>query len=196
MDTVQSVALAAGLAWGSGIRLYAVLFLAGTMARLGYIELPANLELLEHPAVLGASGFMFLIEFCADKVPAFDTLWDAAHTFIRIPAGALLAAFALPSQDPALVLAAAILGGALTSAVHLTKAGSRALINSSPEPFTNWVASFSEDALLVGGLWLAFKHPLAFFAGLAVFLLLALYLLPKLWRGLRFLWHRLSAILR
>lgn len=196
MDTVQSVALAAGLAWGSGIRLYAVLFLAGLMGRLGYTELPANLEVLEHPAVLGASGFMFIIEFCADKVPAFDTLWDAAHTFIRIPAGALLAALALPSQEPALVLAAAILGGALASAVHLTKAGSRALINSSPEPFTNWAASFGEDALLVGGLWMAFKHPLAFFAGLAVFLLLALFLLPKLWRGLRFLWQRLSALLR
>lgn len=193
MDTIQSVALAAGLAWGSGIRLYAVLFLAGMMARLGYIELPASLEVLEDTAVLGASGFMFLVEFCADKVPAFDTLWDAAHTFIRIPAGALLAALALPAQDPALVLAAAILGGALTSAVHLTKAGSRALINSSPEPFTNWAASFGEDALLVGGLWMAFMHPLAFFAVLAVFLLIALFLLPKLWRGLRFVWRSLRA---
>jgi hypothetical protein len=195
MDTLQSVALAAGLAWGSGIRLYAVLFLAGLMARLGYVELPPALGLLTHPAVLGASGFMFLIEFFADKVPGFDTLWDAAHTFIRIPAGALLAALALADQDPALILAAAILGGTLASAVHLTKAGSRALINASPEPFSNWTASFGEEALLLGGLWAAVRHPLAFLAGLAIFLLAALWLLPKIWRGLRIVWRRLRAVL-
>jgi len=195
MDTLQSVALAAGLAWGSGIRLYAVLFLAGLMARLGYVELPPALGLLTHPAVLGASGFMFFIEFFADKVPGFDTLWDAAHTFIRIPAGALLAALALADQDPALILAAAILGGTLASAVHLTKAGSRALINASPEPFSNWTASFGEEALLLGGLWAAVRHPLAFLAGLAIFLLAALWLLPKIWRGLRIVWRRLRAVL-
>jgi hypothetical protein len=195
MDTLQSVALAAGLAWGSGIRLYAVLFLAGLMARLGYVELPPALGLLTHPAVLGASGFMFFIEFFADKVPGFDTLWDAAHTFIRIPAGALLAALALADQDPALILAAAILGGTLASAVHLTKAGSRALINTSPEPFSNWTASLGEEALLLGGLWAAVRHPLAFLAGLAIFLLVALWLLPKIWRGLRVVWRRLRAAL-
>ena len=195
MDTLQSVALAAGLAWGSGIRLYAVLFLAGLMARLGHVELPPGLAVLSHPAVLGASGFMLSVEFFADKVPGFDTLWDAAHTFIRIPAGALLAALALADQDPALVLAAAILGGTLASAVHLTKAGSRALINTSPEPFSNWTASFGEEALLLGGLWAAFTHPLVFLAGLALFLLLALWLLPKIWRGLRVIWRRLQAAL-
>jgi hypothetical protein len=195
MDTLQSVALAAGLAWGSGIRLYAVLFLAGLMTRLGYVELPPALVLLTHPAVLGASGFMFFIEFFADKVPGFDTLWDAAHTFIRIPAGALLAALALADQDPALILAAAILGGTLASAVHLTKAGSRALINTSPEPFSNWTASFGEEALLLGGLWAAFMHPLFFFGGLAIFLLMALWLLPRIWRGLRVVWLRLRAAL-
>jgi hypothetical protein len=195
MDAIQSVALAAGLAWGSGIRLYAVLFLAGLMARLGYVELPPGLALLTHPAVLGASGFMFCIEFFADKVPGFDTLWDAAHTFIRIPAGALLAALALADQDPALIFAAAILGGSLASAVHLAKAGSRALINTSPEPFSNWTASFGEEALLLGGLWAAFAHPLAFLAGLALFLLAALWLLPKIWRGLRLVWRRLQSAL-
>ena len=195
MDTLHSAALAAGLAWGSGIRLYAVLFLAGLMARLGYVALPADLGLLTHPAVLGASGLMLCVEFFADKVPGFDTLWDAAHTFIRIPAGALLAAAALADQDPALVLAAAILGGTLTSAVHLAKAGSRAFINTSPEPFSNWTASFGEDALLLGGLWAAFTHPLAFLAGLALFLLAALWLLPKIWRGLVVLWRRLQAAL-
>ncbi|MBI5912727.1 MAG: DUF4126 domain-containing protein [Betaproteobacteria bacterium] len=195
MDTLQSVALAAGLAWGSGISLYAVLFLAGLMAHLGYVELPPGLGLLTHPAVLGASGFMLFIEFFADKLPGFDTLWDAAHTFIRIPAGALLAALALADQDPALILAAAILGGTLASAVHLTKTGSRALINASPEPFSNWTASFGEEALLLGGLWAAVRYPLAFLAGLAIFLLVALWLLPKIWRGLRVVWRRLRAVL-
>ena len=193
MDVIQSVALAAGLAWGSGIRLYAVLFLAGLVARLGYVELPPGLALLTHPAVLGASGFMLFIEFFADKVPGLDTLWDAAHTFIRIPAGALLAALALAGEDPALVLAAAILGGTLASAVHLTKAGGRALINASPEPVSNWTASFGEEALLLGGLWAALMHPLAFLAGLALFLLVALWLLPKIWRGLRLVWRSLQA---
>jgi hypothetical protein len=195
MDTLQSVALAAGLAWGSGIRLYAVLFLAGLAARLGYVELPPGLSVLTHDAVLAASGFMLCIEFCADKLPGFDTLWDAAHTFIRIPAGALLAALALADHDPALILAAAILGGTLASAVHLTKAGSRALINTSPEPFSNWTASFSEEALLLGGLWAALMHPLAFLVGLTLFLLAALWLLPKIWRGLRVVWRRLQAAL-
>lgn len=195
MDTLQSVALAAGLAWGSGIRLYAVLFLAGLMARLGYVELPPELSLLTHPAVLGASGFMFFIEFFADKMPGVDTLWDAAHTFIRIPAGALLAALALANQDPALVLAAAIFGGTLASAAHLTKAGARALINTSPEPFSNWTASFGEEALLLGGLWAAFMHPLFFLAGLALFLLAVLWLLPQIWRGLRSVWRRLQSLL-
>jgi hypothetical protein len=195
MDVIQSVALAAGLAWGSGIRLYAVLFLAGLMARLGYVALPPDLVLLTHPAVLSASGFMLFIEFFADKVPGFDTLWDAVHTFIRIPAGALLAALALGDRDPALILAAAILGGTLASAVHLTKAGSRALINTSPEPFSNWTASLGEEALLLGGLWAAFVHPLAFLAGLALFLAAALWLLPKIWRGLRVVWRILRTAL-
>ena len=195
MDALQSVALAAGLAWGSGIRLYAVLFLAGLMARLGYVELPADLALLAHPAVLWASGFMLCVEFFADKVPGFDTLWDAVHTFIRIPAGALLAALALADRDPALILAAAILGGTLASAAHFTKAGSRALINTSPEPFSNWTASFGEEALLLGGLWAAVKYPLAFLVGLAIFLLAALWLLPKIWRGLRAVWRRLRTAL-
>lgn len=194
MDTLASVALAAGLAWGSGLRLYAVLFLAGLMARLGYIALPPELAVLSHMTVLSASGFMLAIEFFADKVPGFDTLWDAAHTFIRIPAGALLAALSLADHDPALVFAAAILGGTLASAAHFTKTGSRALINASPEPFTNWTASFGEEALLLGGLWTAVKYPLAFLLGLAIFLCAVLWLLPRIWRGLCALWRRLRML--
>ena len=110
MDTVQSVALAAGLAWGSGLRLYAVLFAAGLLGRLGYLDLPQALQVLQHPWVLGAAGVMLAIEFLADKIPLVDSLWDAAHSFIRIPAGAVLAAAALGEHDPALAVVAAILG--------------------------------------------------------------------------------------
>lgn len=191
MDAVQQVALAAGMAWGSGLRLYAVLFAAGLLGRLGYVDLPPGLEILEHNWVLLAAGTMLAIEFLADKVPAVDTLWDAVHSFIRIPAGAVLAAAAMSEAEPAVALVAAILGGTLAAGTHAAKAGSRALINTSPEPFSNIAASFGEDALLVGGLYLAWAHPLAFLAALALFVLLLVWLLPKLWRGVRLVFGRL-----
>lgn len=193
MDIIDSVAVASGLAWASGLRLYAVLFLAGTLGHFGYVDLPPSLQVLQHPLVMGASGFMFLVEFVADKVPAVDTLWDAIHTFTRIPAGALLAALALAGQqDTPIVAAAAILGGVLAAGTHAAKAGGRALINTSPEPASNVVASLSEEALLLGGLFAAFHHPVLFLALLAGFVLLLAWLLPKLWRVLRTLLARLS----
>ena len=192
MDIVSSVAVAAGLSWASGLRLYAVLFLAGLLGRMGYIALPEALQVLQHPAVIGAAGLMFVVEFFADKVPALDSLWDGIHTFIRIPAGALLAAYSLGGQDPAIMLAAGLLGGTLAAGTHLTKAGSRALINTSPEPVSNWVASFSEDAMVLGGLYAAFAHPAVFLVLLAVFLLLIAWLLPKCWRSLRAVFRRLG----
>jgi hypothetical protein len=191
MDAIHSIALAAGLAWASGLRLYAVLFFAGLLARLGYLDLPDNLHVLTHWAVLSASGFMFCVEFFADKIPALDSVWDALNTFVRIPAGAVLAAMALGSHDPAWMLAGAVLGGTLAAGSHLTKAGTRALINTSPEPFSNIAASTSEDALVLGGLWSAIFHPLVFLALLAVSILGAIWLLPKLWRGVRYVYGNL-----
>lgn len=192
MDLVSSVAMAAGLAWASGLRLYAVLFIAGLLGRLGYVDLPDSLQVLSHWLVIGASGFMFIVEFFADKVPALDSLWDALHTFIRIPAGAVLAAMALGNHDPAVIVAGGILGGTLAAGTHLTKAGSRALINTSPEPFTNVAASVGEEALAIGGLYAAFQYPLLFLVLLAVFVVAAIWLLPKLWRGIRQVFRRLS----
>ncbi len=192
MDIVSSVAVAAGLAWASGIRLYAVLFLAGLLGRYGFIHLPETLAVLQHPFVIVASGFMFGIEFFADKIPALDSLWDGIHTFIRIPAGALLAAMALGDHDPAVMVAAGILGGTLAAGTHAAKAGSRALINTSPEPVSNIMASLSEEALVFGGLFTAFHHPAAFLVLLALFVLLLLWLLPKLWRSVRTVLRRLS----
>ena len=191
MEAIEQVALAAGLSWASGIRLYAALFFAGGLARLGVFELPGSLHVLEHPYVLAAAGFMLAAEFVADKIPGFDSFWDAAHTFIRIPAGALLAAGALGNMDPGVIAAAAVLGGAIASGTHATKAGSRALINTSPEPFSNWTASIAEDVAVPLGLLAAIKWPILFLVLLLVFLILAIWLLPKLWRGLRWMFARL-----
>lgn len=196
MDLIQQVALGAGLAWASGIRLYAVLFLAGLLARLGWLDLPAGLNLLTHDWVLAASGVMLAIEFLADKIPMLDSLWDGVHTFIRIPAGALLAVGAMGQMDPALMAVAAILGGAIATGSHATKTGTRALLNTSPEPFSNWGASFSEDAIAPAGLLLAIKFPLVFLALLAVFLVAVVWLIPKLWRGLRLALRQLFGAVR
>jgi len=182
-QVLQTVALASLLAWASGIRLYLVIFAVGLAGNLGYIDLPAGLQVLAHPWVLGTAGFLVLMEFLVDKVPGLDSLWDTAHTFIRIPAGALLAAGATGDSLSALTVAAGLLGGTITAGTHFTKAGGRALINASPEPFSNWGASFTEDALVLGGIWFAFQHPLVFLAALVLFLALAIWLLPKLWRG-------------
>jgi hypothetical protein len=128
------------------MRLYAAVFLAGLAGRMGWVELPGSLDALEHPLVLTAAGFMLCVEFFADKIPALDSLWDGVHTFIRIPAGALLAAWALADQSTPVMLAGALLGGSLTAGTHLTKAGSRIAINTSPEPVSNLVASAARTA--------------------------------------------------
>jgi hypothetical protein len=185
MDQLTTFSIAMALAWASGIRLYAVLFfvgLAGHFHWLGW-ESPASLQVLSHPLVLVSTGLLLVTEFFADKVPAIDSLWDAIHTFIRIPAGALLAAGVIGANDSAAwSLAAGLLGGTITAGTHFLKAGGRAAINTSPEPVTNWTASFGEDALVLGGLWLALKHPLVFLVILLLFLAFAVWALPKLWR--------------
>jgi hypothetical protein len=196
VDPVSTVAMAAGLSWASGIRLYAVLFISGALHTLGIVTLPATLQVLAQPVVLAVSGGLLLAEFFADKIPGFDTLWDAVHTFIRIPAGALLALGALGPESTPAAIAAMLLGGTLASGSHFTKAGSRLLINASPEPVSNWVASFSEDALVPTTLLLAFKYPLLLFALLLLFVLLALWLLPKLFRAIAAFAGRLGAMLR
>jgi hypothetical protein len=152
---LPDIAVAAALAWGSGLRAYAVIFAVGLAGALAWVELPEHLRLLEHPLVLGASGFMACVEFFADKLPWLDSVWDAVHGFIRVPAGAALAAAVFGDSGAATAVAAAILGGTLAAGVHVAKSGARAAINTSPEPFSNWTASFAEDAIVPFGLWLA-----------------------------------------
>ncbi len=184
-DIIHTIALAMGASWASGINLYATIFVLGFSALNGAFVLPPGLEILSNPLVIGAAGLMYCVEFFADKIPGVDTSWDAIHTFIRIPAGALLAAGALGDMGTAAELSAAIVGGSLAAATHATKAGTRVLINTSPEPFTNWGASISEDLVVFAGLWTALNHPLLFSVLLVVFILFMIWVLPKLWRGIK-----------
>ena len=192
VDTWQLVALASALGWASGVRLYAVLFVTGALGYFGVVTLPGGLGVLAHPFVLAASGFMAFVEFFADKIPGVDSLWDVVHTVIRIPAGAALAGAVFGDLGSAATVGAAILGGGLAAGSHLAKAGGRAAINTSPEPFSNWTASLAEDVGVGVLLWLAFAHPLAALAMLAVLIVLAAWLVPKVWRGVRRMLARLS----
>lgn len=193
MEPLSTLAISALLAWASGMRLYLVVFVLGLLARFGFFAPPGDLAWLTNSWVLGAAGFMTLVEFFADKVPALDSLWDAIHTFIRIPAGAALAAAAVGFDQHTAAVVMGLLGGTITSGTHLTKSGTRALINTSPEPISNWTASFSEDGAVMGGIGLALFSPAVFLALLAGLLVLMLWWLPKVWRGVRRVLGRLSS---
>ena len=182
---LETAALAAGMSWASGLRLYLAVLAAGALARLGWLELPGGLDVLASWWVIGIAGVLAVAEFVADKVPGFDTVWDSIQTFIRIPAGAVLAAAAFGHMDAQWIVGAGLIGGTLAGTAHAAKSGTRALINVSPEPFSNWLASFTEDVTATGGLLLAFFLPVVFFLLLAVFLIVAIWLIPKLWRGMR-----------
>lgn len=194
LELTSTVALAAGVAWASGINVYAAMLMLGVLGATGSLNLPPDLTLLTNPLVMLAAGFMYCVEFFADKTPGVDTGWDAVHTFVRIPAGAVLAAAAVGELDPAVQLAAFVLGGTLAAGTHAAKAGTRVLINTSPEPVSNWAASVSEDVLVVAGLWAALEHPAVFLVLLALFVGGLLWALPKLWRALRALSVRLRSL--
>ena len=196
MEVIESVALGLGVAWASGINLYAAVFMLGFMHSGGYIALPPDLQVLADPLVMVAAAFMYCVEFFADKTPGIDSVWDGLHTFIRIPAGALLAAGAIAELGQGAEIAALLVGGTLAAGSHTAKAGGRVMINTSPEPFSNWSASLGEDLLVIGGLWTALNHPWAFVAALAVFVVLLAWLLPKLLRAIAALFRRLRDWLR
>ncbi|MEO7557507.1 MAG: DUF4126 domain-containing protein [Gammaproteobacteria bacterium] len=191
-DIINTIALTLGVAWASGINLYAAILVLGVLGNTGNMNLPPDLQILADPLVITAAGFMYFVEFFADKIPGVDTGWDAIHTFIRIPAGALLAAGAVGDINPVMQLSAAILGGGLAAGTHATKAGTRILINTSPEPFTNWAASLAEDVAVVAGLWTAVHYPIALILFMIVFIALMILLLPKLWRGIKRVFRKIS----
>ncbi|MGQ0659041.1 MAG: DUF4126 domain-containing protein [Chromatiales bacterium] len=196
MDAVSKIALMMGVGWASGINLYAAVFMLGFMGANGYITLPPDLQFLTDPMVMLVAGVMYCVEFFADKTPGVDTGWDTLHSFIRIPAGAVLAMRAMGDVGPAAELAAFMVGGSLATMSHVTKAGSRVLINTSPEPLTNWTASIIEDVAVIIGLWAALNHPVGFLVALALFVAFGVWLLPKLWRGIKAIAARVGTFLR
>ena len=192
LDTTQLFALAAALGWASGLRLYAVVFLTGLAGMLGWVEVPQGLRVLQQPLLLGASGVMLCVEFFADKIPGLDSLWDMLQTFVRVPAGALLAAGVFGGDQASWALIAALMGGTLAATSHVAKASTRAAVNTSPEPFSNIGLSLLGDAAVPTMLWLAWEHPMWFFALLAVALVLMLGLIVLLAKFLRRLLGRWS----
>jgi hypothetical protein len=184
-DLTQTIALSLGAGWASGINLYAAILVLGFLGATGRVDLPEGLEVLTDPLVMLAAGFMYVVEFFADKIPGVDSAWDTLHTFVRVPAGAMLAAGAVGDVGAGAELAALLVGGGMAAGSHAAKAGTRALINTSPEPVTNWTASVLEDIGVVAGLWTALNHPALFLVLLALFVLLLVWLLPKLWRGIK-----------
>lgn len=188
------MALAAGLGWASGLRLYALIFTLGALDRFAGVTLPGDLSVLSNVWVLGISGLLLLTEFFADKIPWLDSVWDSIHTFIRIPAGAALAGMVMGDQGSAMQIATALLGGTLAAGTHFAKAGTRAAINTSPEPFTNVAASTAEDAMFAGGMWAMLNYPLLFLGGLAVFVILAVVLIWLMWRFVWRLFQRVKTV--
>ncbi len=194
LDMPSLLALAAALGWASGFRLYAVVFLVGGMGALGWLALPAGLQVLQHPAVLLVSGLLLSVEFFADKVPFIDSAWDALNVFIRIPGGALLAAGVFGADNATIGVVAGLLGGSLAATSLATKMTARAALNTSPEPFSNGLASLFEDGLVLAVVWLATQHPLWFGAALVVMVVLSVLLLVVLFKFLRAVWRRVSSV--
>lgn len=186
MDQISSlIALSFGAAWASGINLYAAMAMLGVLGYSGAYDLPPGLEVLQNPVVIGISGLLYVAEFFADKIPGVDTGWDTVHSFVRIPAAITLAALAMSPADTGTQVAVAVAGGGLGAAAHFMKAGTRVFINTSPEPLSNWGASVAEDVFVVFLIWLALTYPYVTLGVIAVLVLLAIWLIPKLWRGIR-----------
>ncbi|MEA3548465.1 MAG: DUF4126 domain-containing protein [Thermodesulfobacteriota bacterium] len=192
----NTLALSMGAAWASGINLYATLMMLGVLSATGNMTLPPELQILANPLVIGAATLMFIVEFVADKMPGVDTGWDSIHTFIRIPAGAMLAAGAVGDVNQAMTLSAAIVGGGLAASSHAFKSGSRVMINTSPEPFSNWLVSVAEDITVLGGIWLAVQNPVLFLVLLLFFIVLMVWLLPKLWKFIKIVFTTLGRLFK
>ena len=190
---LPELAMSAAMAWGAGLRLYLVVFVVGVLGKLGYVPLPDTIKILMNPLVLGAAGFMAFIEFFADKIPWLDSAWDAVHTFLRIPAGAALAAGMLGDSGEGVAMAAAIIGGTLTAGTHFGKAGTRAVANTSPEPFSNIGLSLAEDTMVAGGLALAMANPIVFLVLLLIFVIALIALVRVILKGLTAVLNKLSA---
>jgi hypothetical protein len=191
MEISALMTLALGAAWASGLNLYAACATLGLLGVTGQIDLPPDMQVLAHPAMIALAGFLYCVEFVTDKLPGIDSTWDAVHSFIRIPAGAILAATAMGEIGIEAQALAFLLGGGITAATHAVKAGSRLVINTSPEPFSNWGASVTEDGLSIGGILLAVFNPIGFLILFGLFVAFAMWALPRIVNGIRNLWRKL-----
>lgn len=192
MDMVSTLALSLGAGWASGLNPYAAVLVLGIAGLSGIVDLPSTLQVLQSPWVLGVAAILYAINFFADKIPAVDSVNDFIHTFLRVPAGAVLAAGAASDLDPSIAVIAALVGGSLAAGAHTTKTGMRVLANASPEPFSNIFLSFVDDFLALGILWFAIKYAVIFFVLLAIGLIVMGWLLPKMVRLLVGLFRRLT----
>jgi hypothetical protein len=194
MNPIETLGLALGAGFSSGLNLYATVATLGLLERFGVIHLPQSLHVLSHPVILVVAVVLYLAEFLADKIPYVDTVWDAIHTFIRPPAAALLAYGAAGAAPAEWRWAAALLAGSVALASHGTKASARAAVNTTPEPFSNWALSFGEDVLAVWLTWMATVHPVATTVIVIVLVAVSLFLLFHLFRFARRALERLFAI--
>lgn len=195
LDLPSLVALAVGIGWASGLRLYALIFVLGALGKFAGVTLPGGLVVLTEPVVVGISGFLLFIEFFADKIPWLDSVWDGIHTFIRIPAGAALAAAVMGGEGQAWQVAMALIGGTIAAGTHFAKTTTRAAINTTPEPFTNIVTSVAEEGIFIGGMWLLLNQPLIFLILLILFMILAVVLIIIMWKFLRIIFTKIVALI-
>jgi hypothetical protein len=182
---LTTLGFAVGSAWLSGINLYATVFMLGLMQRFNLAHLPGDLSYVAHTWVLVLSGILFAVQFIADKVPAVDSAWDMVHTFIRVPAGALLAATAFAHFDPEVRLAALLLGGGIALTSHSAKTATRLAANTSPEPFSNVALSLAGDAVTVGGTALMVHHPVAILVCVGVGMIVSVIMVRMIWKLMR-----------
>ena len=185
MDFISTLAIGLGASWVSGIRLYAAVATLGLLGRFANLELPGELDVVTNWWVIGVALFMFVVEFVADKIPVVDSVWDVIHTFIRIPAGAIIAATAFGDFDRSVQVIALLVGGGLALSSHGTKAATRALINTSPEPVSNVVVSLAEDALVIVAVVLALFLPVLVFFVIGAGLAVSIWILPRVIRFFR-----------
>jgi Domain of unknown function (DUF4126) len=196
MEWFSTLSLALGTAWTSGINLYATVSVLGLLQKLGKVELPGGLDVLDNWWIIGVAGGLYVVEFFADKIPYVDSVWDVVHTFIRVPAGAIVAYAATNDLDPSVYVPAALLGGGFAFASHGTKAAARVGANLSPEPVSNWLLSLIEDVIAFVGTILAVFAPLIIAAVLIVFLIFFVWFFPKVFRAVRRLFRAVAAFFR
>lgn len=185
MEVIQTLSLMVGSSFLTGWNAYATIGFLGLFGRLGWLQLPQSLDVLTHPAVITIALLLYLVEFLADKIPAVDSAWDTLQTFIRVPAGAVLAYAAVGDVDPALKLAAGLLGGTLAFTAHATKSTIRAMVNMSPEPLSNWVLSFSQDGALLVLIWVMAHLPFLMLSLVGIFVFFSFWFSRRIFRGFR-----------